>query len=156
MTEGTLGLFGRVDEFPNSKAARRLADLVGLDDLVEDLVGDAIALLDPGRLEAWSSKVHGQVVPAVRSVTERTPLFIFAGDVGVGKTELAEVLGQAIAIAARVDVTLYPLSLTAHGHGAVGEMTTLLTRAFERVSQDLTGARDGTGRGTDDGRPSRG
>ena len=42
-------------------------------------------------------------------------MFIFAGDVGVGKTEVAEVLGQAISEAAGADVTLYPLSLTARG-----------------------------------------
>lgn len=146
MTEGTLGLFGRVDEFPNAAAGRRLAALVGLDELVDQLVTDAVALLDPSALDEWSTRVHGAVIPAVRTVTERTPLFVFAGDVGVGKTELAEVLGQAIAVSARVDVTLYPLSLTARGRGAVGEMTTLLTKAFERVRSDLSGARGTSGR----------
>jgi SpoVK/Ycf46/Vps4 family AAA+-type ATPase len=146
VTEGTLGLFGRVDEFPNAAAGRRLAALVGLDELVDQLVTDAVALLDPSALDEWSTRVHGAVIPAVRTVTERTPLFVFAGDVGVGKTELAEVLGQAIAVSARVDVTLYPLSLTARGRGAVGEMTTLLTKAFERVRSDLSGARGTSGR----------
>jgi len=146
MTEGTLGLFGRVDEFPNAAAGRRLAALVGLDELVDQLVTDAVALLDPSALDEWSTRVHGSVIPAVRTVTERTPLFVFAGDVGTGKTELAEVLGQAIATWAKVDVTLYPLSLTARGRGAVGEMTTLLTRAFDRVRSDLSGARDKRGR----------
>lgn len=146
MSDGTLGLFGRVDEFPNADAARRLAALVGLDDLVDELVTDATALLDPSTLNEWSVRVHGKVVPAVQTVTERTPLFVFAGDVGVGKTELAEVLGQAIATRAKVEVTLYPLSLTARGRGAVGEMTTLLTRAFDRVRSDLSGARGTRGR----------
>jgi hypothetical protein len=142
MTEGTLGLFGRVDEFPNAAAGRRLAGLVGLDELVNQLVTDAVALLDPSALDEWSKRVHGSVIPAVRTVTERTPLFVFGGDVGTGKTELAEVLGQAIATRTKIDVTLYPLSLTARGRGAVGEMTTLLTRAFDRVRSDLSGARD--------------
>lgn len=146
MSEAMLGLFGRVDEFPNPDAARRLSDLVGLDELIDSLVTDAVALLDPATVEEWSTRVHGDVVPAVRAVTERTPLFIFAGDVGVGKTELAEVLGQAIAGRAAADVTLYPLSLTARGRGAVGEMTTLLTAAFDRLHEEFGRARGRSGR----------
>ncbi len=92
-------------------------------------------------MEAWSIAVHGDIVPSVKALSDRTPLFVFAGDVGVGKTEVAEVIGQVIATRSRTDVTLYPLSLTARGRGAVGEMTTLLTRAFERIGADFAKAR---------------
>ncbi len=146
MSDSSLGLFGRVEEFPNTDAAARLAALVGLDELIDRLVTDAIALLDPGRVEDWSRRTHGDVIPAVRALAERTPLFVFAGDVGVGKTELAEVLGQAIAVRAQADAALYPLSLTARGRGAVGEMTTLLTRAFDRLRTDFGAGRGRNGR----------
>jgi AAA+ superfamily predicted ATPase len=105
-----------------------------------------VVLLDPSLVDGWSSRVHGQVIPAVEALRDRTPMFIFAGDVGTGKTELAEVLGQAIARAADAGVTLYPMSLTARGRGAVGEMTTLLTRAFDRVRKDFARARRADGR----------
>jgi len=141
VSETPLGLFGRVEEFPNSDAARRLAGIVGLNDIIGRLVADATALLDPSLVEKWSVEHHGAVVGAVAALTSRTPLFVFAGDVGVGKTELAEVLGQAIAKHTDASVTLYPLSLTARGKGAVGEMTTLLTQAFERVRGDFAKAR---------------
>ena len=146
MTQGTEGLFAHTEEFPNPDAQARLAGLVGLDETVDRLVSEAVVLLDPALVNAWSSRVHGKVIPAALALRDRTPMFIFAGDVGVGKTELAEVLGQAISRAADTDVTLYPLSLTARGRGAVGEMTTLLTRAFERVGKDFARARraDGT------------
>jgi AAA+ superfamily predicted ATPase len=146
MTEGTAGLFSRTEEFPNPAAQSRLATLVGLDELKDRLVADAVVLLDPTFINDWSTRVHGDVIPAVGALLDRTPLFVFAGDVGVGKTELAEVLGQAISREAEVDVTLYPLSLTARGRGAVGEMTTLLTHAFERVSRDFARARRADGK----------
>lgn len=146
MTEGTEGLFAGTEEFPNPDAQARLAALVGLDETVDRLVSEAVVLLDPSLVDTWSSSVHGQVIPAVEALRDRTPMFIFAGDVGTGKTELAEVLGQAIARAAGADVTLYPLSLTARGRGAVGEMTTLLTRAFDRVRKDFARARRADGR----------
>lgn len=141
MTEGIEGLFGRTEEFPNPAAQARMAALVGLDETRDRLVADAVVLMDPAFINDWSRRVHGEVIPAVDALLDRTPPFIFAGDVGVGKTELAEVLGQAISREADADVTLYPLSLTARGRGAVGEMTTLLTRAFERVSKDFSRAR---------------
>lgn len=145
MTEGSDGLFSRTEEFPNSSAQARLAALVGLDDLMSRLVADAMALLDPALIQGWSNAVHGEVIPAVAALADRTPLFVFAGDVGVGKTEVAELIGQMIASKTDIDVTLYPLSLTARGRGAVGEMTTLLTRAFERISADFARARRGNG-----------
>ncbi|MFF0524400.1 AAA family ATPase [Actinomadura nitritigenes] len=146
MIEGTDGLFARTEEFPNPQARARLAALVGLDGLIDRLATDAVALLDPTTIQTWSKSVHGEVIPAVKALADRTPLFVFAGDVGVGKTEVAEVIGQVIATRTDADVTLYPLSLTARGRGAVGEMTTLLTRAFERISADFARARRGDGR----------
>ncbi|MFF1873573.1 AAA family ATPase [Kitasatospora herbaricolor] len=149
MSETIDGLFARTEDFPNPSAQARRAALVGLDDLIERLVTDAVALLDPSVMETWSVDMHGEVIPAVRALLDRTPLFVFAGDVGVGKTEVAEVIGQVIATRTDSDVTLYPLSLTARGRGAVGEMTTLLTRAFERISADFAKARrtDGSASG---------
>jgi AAA+ superfamily predicted ATPase len=148
MTEGLEGLFAGTEEFPNPDAQARLTALVGTDDIIERLVTEAVALLDPQVMKQWSEQMHGEVIPAVSALLDRTPLFVFAGDVGVGKTEVAEVLGQAIATQADTDVTLYPLSLTARGRGAVGEMTTLLTRAFERVTRDFAKARGKRDRAT--------
>lgn len=64
MSETPLGLFGRVEEFPNSDAARRLAGIVGLNDIIGRLVADATALLDPSLVEKWSVEHHGAVVGA--------------------------------------------------------------------------------------------
>src|SRR5438309_118160 len=81
----------------------------------------------------WSDEAHGVVLPAVERWAQRAPLFVLAGDVGTGKTEVAETIGNRIALDLHVAVTLYALSLTARGKGAVGEMTTLLTAAFTQV-----------------------
>jgi AAA+ superfamily predicted ATPase len=75
---------------------------------------------------------------------DRPPLFVFAGDVGTGKTMLAETFGDAVAREAEIGVTLYALSLNARGTGAVGEMTSLLSAAFTEVKQ---AAKKGAGRG---------
>lgn len=140
------GLFAAAEAFPNNRALERYDALVGLDSVKRQLLSEARVLLDPGIVETWSKKAHKAVIPAVGDVIDRTPLVVLAGDVGTGKTELAETVGDAIARELKVEVTLYPLSLSARGHGAVGEMTALLTKAFETVHEHAKG-----GRGRDGG-----
>lgn len=140
------GLFGQVVEFPDPDAQDRLDALVGVTETINRLALEAQLLADPGVLKDWSSRTHGAVLPAVARWSSRAPLFVLAGDVGTGKTEVAETIGHRIATELRVPVTMYPLSLTARGKGAVGEMTTLLTAAFAQVRSAATGGRGRDGR----------
>ena len=52
---------------------------------------------------------------------------------GAGKTELAETIGDAVARQEKIDITLFPLSLSTRGQGRVGEMTKLLSVAFDHT-----------------------
>lgn len=140
------GLFASVEEFPSARARARFDGLVGIDAAKQEVLSEAHVLLDPGVVEAWSRKAHKKVIPAVYDVMDRTPLVVLAGDVGTGKTELAETVGDPIADVLGVPVFLYPLSLSARGHGAVGEMTTLLTHAFEAVHEHAKGGRGWDGK----------
>lgn len=69
-------------------------------------------------------------------VQRQPPLVILAGDVGAGKTELAESVGDAVARQEKIDVTLFPLSLATRGSGMVGEMTQLLSAAFDSAIRE--------------------
>ncbi len=68
----------------------------------------------------------------------RPPLVVLAGDVGSGKTELAETVGDTVARQEKIDVTLLPLSLSTRGQGRVGEMTQLLSAAFDHAVAEGT------------------
>lgn len=95
-------------------------------------------------LAQWSGQFYHKKTKIFRLFQDRPPLFIFAGDVGTGKTGLAETFGNALARESGLSVTLYTLSLNARGTGAVGEMTNLLSIAFAEVRQ---AARRASGRG---------
>ena len=140
MTEIT-DVFERVDKFPDSAAGERYDELVGLDRVKERLLKEASLLLKPELLERWSKETHGKVLPVVGAFGERNPLFVFAGDVGTGKTALAETFGHALARAERIKVTLMRLSLNARGSGRVGEMTSLISEAFRVVEDRVSGQR---------------
>jgi AAA+ superfamily predicted ATPase len=69
-------------------------------------------------------------------VLSRPPLVVLAGDVGSGKTELAETIGNGVARQEKIDITLLPLSFSTRGQGRVGEMTQLLSAAFDYTAAE--------------------
>lgn len=126
-------MFDEELELPDARAQRRYDSLVGLDEVKHTLIQNAAVLLDPESLRTWSQKQHGAVLPLVATFSQRTPLFVFAGDVGTGKSTLAESFAQPIAKQHEIEISVLRLSLRARGTGAVGEMTRLLGEAFDEV-----------------------
>ena len=138
-------LFEAVVEFPDQRARVRYERLVGLDDVKSRLNKEAQLLLDPGSLGEWSRRFHNDQIPACDAFADRHSVFLFAGDVGTGKSALAETFGDEIARSTGKPIFLYRLSLASRGNGAVGEMTQLLGAAFEEVRRAVDGARDRRG-----------
>ena len=139
------GIFDDVLEFPDADIKRRYEGLVGLDAVKDRLTKEAMMRLQPSSLEDWSQQHFRDSLPALKFFQRRPPLFILAGDVGTGKTELAETFGDAVARKTGIPVLLHSLSLTARGSGAVGEMTRLISAAFGIVkSQAATVSDKGT------------
>ena len=124
-------LFDRRLEYPDFDARRRLSRLVGLDETKERLTKMLAILVNPAGPRQWAGKFHPNADVLLDYVERRPPLVILAGDVGSGKTELAETIGDAIARQEDLPVTLYPLSLSTRGSGKVGEMTKLVSAAFD-------------------------
>lgn len=126
-------LFEDIIEFPNPQSSERYTSLVGLDDIKQRLAKEAELLLNPYRLNEWSKKKHGSIIPLVNLFKNRHSFFIFGGDVGTGKTTLAESFGDLLARDNKLSIALYRLSLNSRGSGAVGEMTRLISAAFKEI-----------------------
>jgi len=126
-------LFERRVTFPDVEPQARLARLVGLDEQKQRLIKILGLLVNPAGLEDWARRFHPEARQLLDTVLRRPPLVILAGDVGAGKTELAETIGDAVARQERIDITLFPLSLSTRGQGRVGEMTQLLSAAFDNT-----------------------
>lgn len=133
---------------PDLDARERLDRLAGLDDHKARLTKVLGLLVNPASLYQWASKHHPGANAMLDTVLRRPPLVVLAGDVGSGKTELAETIGDAVARAQGIDITLLPLSLSTRGQGRVGEMTQLVTAAFDATINEarlMKGNKSATG-----------
>jgi AAA+ superfamily predicted ATPase len=139
-------LFERRMTYPDPEPQERLSRLVGLDDQKSRLTKILGLLVNPSGLETWAKKYHPDASRILSTVLRRPPLVVLAGDVGSGKSELAETIGDAVARQEKIDITLFPLSLSTRGQGRVGEMTQLLSTAFDHTIAEAVKLKSSTGK----------
>ena len=131
-------LFERGMCSPHPDARDRLARLVGVVDHFSRLTKVLGLLVHPAGLMRWGERHHPGADRLIESVLQRPPLVILGGDVGSGKTELAETIADAVARQEEIEIDLLPLSLAARGAGKVGEMTQLISAAFDFTVKEAT------------------
>ncbi|RQR34806.1 AAA family ATPase [Burkholderia sp. Bp9142] len=149
MSQSVSQLFERTTSLPDPDAAERLAQLVGLDEKIVRMKNMLSVLIHPAGLSRWLAAHHPSAARLAECIHRRPPLIILSGDVGSGKTELAETIGDAVARQEDIDITVLPLSLASRGQGRVGEMTQLVSAAFEHALAEATKckAQSGNARG---------
>jgi len=132
-------LFERRIVYPQPTARDRLSRLVGIDRQRDTLTKILALLVNTRGLKRWSEQHHPEAGPMLDTILNRPRLVILAGDVGSGKTELAETVGDAVARQEGIEIVLLPLSLSARGQGRVGEMTGLISAAFDYTMKEANG-----------------
>lgn len=121
-------------EYPNERAEKEYQGLVGLDDLKTRLIKECSLLFSIEDLEKWSKKHHRKRIISACSVFEkRLPFIVFGGDIGTGKTALAESFGNPMAKLFKTKIYLLRISVQTRGTGLVGEMTQLISKAFREA-----------------------
>ncbi len=138
-------LFERRISYPDFDAQERLGRLVGLDDQKSRLSKILGLLVNDKGLKSWANKYHKGADHLVNTILRRPPLIVLAGDVGSGKTELAETIGDMVARQEDIDINLLPLSLSTRGQGRVGEMTQLISSTFDYAVAEAQKLKSNTG-----------
>lgn len=146
MTPTLEQLFGPRIIYPDVDYQERLSKLVGLDNHKQRLTKIMGLLVNPFGLENWAKRYHPNANSLLSIVLRRPPLIVLEGDVGAGKSELAETIGDAVARQERIEITLFPLSLSTRGQGRVGEMTQLLSTAFNYAITEAKKLKANSGR----------
>ena len=130
----TSNSFEEVVELPNQEYRKRFEHLVGVDELKKHIQKEAAIIVAPEMLNDWSNKHHHKLLKVLHSFKDRYPFFIFEGDVGTGKTEFATTFGNGLAEFTRKQVLLARMSMKSRGNGVVGEMSKLISKAFNEAS----------------------
>lgn len=131
-------LFENTTLLPDPDAQERLSRLVGLDSQKLRLSKMLGTLINSAGLVSWASRFHPGAEDYVFDILRRPPLVVLSGDVGSGKTELAETIGDMVARQEGIEITLLPMSLSTRGQGRVGEMTQMVTAAFDHAVQEAS------------------
>lgn len=131
---GAIQFFEVERDYPNDQARDWYNGLVGLDEHKRRLLVELELLLYPERVEDWSKQHHKQVIKLCELLRQRVPLVLLEGDVGCGKTALAETIGDALARGAGgQQVHMLKVNTQVRGSGHVGEMTDLIVQAFAQA-----------------------
>lgn len=127
-------IFDSETPLPNGTLAKREKTLLGFDARYARVHDQLRLLLNVGALSEWNCKHHGGKLVICDLVSEQYPLVIFHGDVGTGKTAMAECIANKLVAEARSeDLILFKLSNRVRGSGMVGEMGTLIAEAFRKL-----------------------
>lgn len=142
---GSEELFEQGIVYPDTDMMDRFNMLVGLDEQKNKLKKVLSLLVNPAGIESWAKQHHPEAKQIINTVLRRPPLIVLAGDVGSGKTELALTIGDAVARQEKISITLLPISLSARGQGRVGQMTQLISAAFEHTIEKAKKLKGQTG-----------
>jgi hypothetical protein len=127
-------IFDLVLSLPDAQLTAKEKTLLGFNERYT-IVRDRIRLLlSANQISAWNKRFHGNKLQLSVLVQELYPLIIFFGDVGTGKTETAECIANRLVTDAGVeDSMLFKLSNRVRGKGLVGEMSTFIAEAFQKL-----------------------
>jgi AAA+ superfamily predicted ATPase len=129
-SDSLLSFFEAERIYPNDAAKAWYERLVGLDDHKARLLIELEMLLHPELIVNWSKKHHHKVLRICELQENRVPLVLLEGDVGTGKTALAETIGDSLARKTGKRTHLLKINTQVRGTGQVGEMTDLIVQAF--------------------------
>lgn len=133
-----IDIFDSETVVPDAALAHRGATLLGFEQRYARVHDQLRLLLSAGQLSEWSKRHHSRALAICDLVADQYPLVVFHGDVGTGKTAMAECIANRLLTEARSeDAIIFRLSNRVRGSGKVGEMTTLLAEALKRVTASV-------------------
>jgi SpoVK/Ycf46/Vps4 family AAA+-type ATPase len=119
---------------PNKTAAQQFEHLVGIDEHKAALLQTLDMLLNEEKVKAWHKKHHKGKLNMVGQLVQADPLVILSGEVGCGKTALAQSVATPFAEQIGTNIRVFETPSNIRGGGLVGEISSRITDAFSYVT----------------------
>lgn len=122
---------------PNKEFMKDYNLLVGIDEQKKELLKTLELLLDTKRIQQWEKKFHSKGLPIMAHLKTGSPLVILSGEVGCGKTALAQSIGTPLAETLNTSIKVFETPSNIRGSGLVGEISNRITEVFENAKARL-------------------
>lgn len=124
-------------------ALKSLDRLVGIDQQKQDLLLNLELILQPDSLKKWERKHHRTGLPFLEHHFNVSPLVLLSGDVGCGKTELANAIGASLMEKSGKTVRTFETPSDIRGDSGVGGIPARITAAFKEATRLLKSGEKG-------------
>jgi SpoVK/Ycf46/Vps4 family AAA+-type ATPase len=124
---------------PSSGAQHIYDNLFAIDKQKRDLLNTLTFFFHSSKIEKWHKKHHHAKLTFLSSIVEGTPLIILAGDVGCGKTALANSIATPLGKLLDKRIFCFETPSNIRGSGRVGEISNRITEAFSQAKAKLKG-----------------
>ncbi|CCH57627.1 ATPase central domain-containing protein (plasmid) [Fibrisoma limi BUZ 3] len=131
-------------QHPSTAAQKAFDGLVAIEEQKQALLTNLELLFDQDRLTRWQRQFHPSGLTVLEHVQMSSPLIILSGEVGCGKTALANAIGTPLVqrLGGKRVITLETPS-NIRGNGMVGELSSRVSAAFKtakaKVPKDAIG-----------------
>jgi SpoVK/Ycf46/Vps4 family AAA+-type ATPase len=115
----------------------RFKNLIGLDDSKSELLITMKMILKENLIENWEKKHHKEPLTFLMKGLKLSPLIILSGEVGCGKTELAQTIGTPLASLLDTMVISLQTPSDIRGVGLVGQLSARITAAFTQAKSEI-------------------
>lgn len=129
-------LFDNIFELPNSSLETKAKTLIGFEQKFDRIFNNFNMLLNTSEIKVWEKKYYPDGLPLLKHLKDRYPLVIFEGDVGTGKTAMAECLANRMTKILNKTGFFLRLSTRVRGEGLHGEMGNLVNNAFDQLRKE--------------------
>lgn len=128
----------RETKHPNKAAQKEFAALVGIDEQKNILLQHLHLFFDPQRYELWRKKHHREGLPAFDHQFHSSPMFLLSGEVGCGKTALAQSIATPLSELVNKPIFTLETPSNIRGSGRVGELSNRITETFSMAQRKVS------------------
>lgn len=120
------------------KAMNQYNSLIAIDTQKALLMSNLQLIMQRTEIMKWQDEFHPGKLSFLNTNFKLSPLILLSGDVGCGKTELANCIGSPLAEKLNVDsIKVYEMPSDVRGTGHVGELSARIKEVFDQVIADV-------------------
>ncbi len=117
----------------SNKMLNQFNNLVGIDNQKKELLSALRMIVNPAEFKDWIKRHGLEKSSFLKNYSKVSPLILLSGDVGCGKTELANSCGASLAKVMDKKVNIFATPSDLRGSGRVGEISARITAIFNQI-----------------------